>query len=63
MYAAPLPKYITFNDATYKEMIKWCEEQFGPVIYNYQTARWAPLEWKIHFRYEKDRNWYLLRWG
>ena len=57
-YSAPLPK-----DAPYAEVKNWCEEQFGPVNYNYQTDRWAPLEWIIHFRYEKDCTWYLLRWG
>jgi hypothetical protein len=47
------------------EVLVWCSQQFGP----HPTRPDAWSRWynkyseKIHFRDEKDYQWFLLRWG
>ena len=43
------------------DAIEWCREQYGePNILN---GRYVVLQWTIQFKYRKDRDWYMLRWG
>lgn len=68
-----MPKYkfsrkwhiANFNWQDYNEVNRWCIDQFGP---HPQTpdawCRWHHrYEDQIHFRDEKDYNWFVLRWG
>ena len=43
--------------------IKWCEQQFGPVIGWYSKARWYRDSGYIYFRDESDYLLYLMRWS
>jgi hypothetical protein len=47
------------------EVIKWCKQQFGPKPENPDAwSRWCHKSWtEIHFRDEKDYQWFILRWG
>lgn len=51
-YAADIPGW---------EAIKWCREHFGePSLVN---GRWMALRHTIQFRYQSDRDWFILRWS
>lgn len=54
-----------FDDKYYFEVDKWCEEQFGPHPKNPDAwCRWVHRDtYRIHFRDEKDYNWFMLRWS
>ncbi len=54
-----------FDDANYKEVRAWCTEQFGPEPkFPDAWSRWQHrYAHQIHFRDEKDYNWFVLRWG
>ena len=71
---APSPKYkfsrakwyvAEFNIADYTDVVHWCTEHFGPhPMYPDAWSRWEHrYENKIHFRDEKDYNWFVLRWS
>lgn len=54
-----------FDTKYYLEVDEWCAQQFGPHP-NCPDAwsRWVhKYEDKIHFRDEKDYQWFVLRWG
>ena len=70
----PEPKYkfsrakwyvAEFDTQYYFEVEAWCAEQFGPHPKRPDAwSRWQhTYENKIHFRDEKDYNWFVLRWG
>ena len=54
-----------YDNRHHFEVLAWCSQQFGP----YPTRPDAWSRWvnnyseKIHFRDEKDYQWFLLRWG
>ena len=54
-----------FNIADYTDVVHWCTEQFDPhPKYPDAWSRWEHrYENKIHFRDEKDYNWFVLRWS
>ena len=54
-----------FDTAYYGEVEAWCKEQFGPhPKYPDVWSRWVhTYEDQIHFRDERDYNWFVLRWG
>lgn len=54
-----------FDTQYYFEVEEWCKEQFGPhPKYPDAWSRWVhTYEDQIHFRDEKDYNWFVLRWG
>lgn len=54
-----------FDTQYYFEVEAWCAEQFGPHPKRPDAwSRWQhTYENKIHFRDEKDYNWFVLRWG
>jgi hypothetical protein len=54
-----------FNIDDYTDVVHWCREQFGPHPCKPDAwSRWYhKYEDKIHFRDEKDYNWFMLRWG
>lgn len=54
-----------FKWQDYNEVNRWCIEQFGPHPQNPDAwCRWAHYyEDQIHFRDERDYNWFILRWG
>ena len=56
-YAAPLP--YPLDRAAVNE---WCVEQFGESA-SIINSRWYMFEFTVQFKSEKDRNWFLLRWG
>jgi hypothetical protein len=68
-----MPKYkfsrkwfvADFDTAYYSEVDEWCKEQFGPhPKYPDVWSRWVhTYENQIHFRDQKDYNWFVLRWG
>jgi hypothetical protein len=47
------------------EVFEWCTKQFGPHPRRPDAwSRWQnKYSEKIHFAYEKDYQWFLLRWG
>lgn len=47
------------------EVLEWCTKQFGPHPRRPDAwSRWhSKYSEKIHFAYEKDYQWFLLRWG
>ena len=47
------------------EVLEWCSKQFGPHPRRPDAwSRWQnKYSEKIHFAYEKDYQWFLLRWG
>lgn len=47
------------------EVLEWCKQQFGPHPRNPDAwSRWCNnYSERIHFRDEKDYQWFLLRWG
>lgn len=53
------------NDADYEDVRAWCKEQFGPEDkFPSAWSRWQHrYEHQIHFRDEKDYNWFVLRFG
>ena len=54
-----MPTVSVFSaDLAGPESIQWCREVFGE-----PNLRYAVLRWTIQFRYRKDRDWYVLRWG
>lgn len=54
-----------FDDKNYFEVEAWCSQQFGPHPARPDAwSRWVhKYSEKIHFRDEKDYQWFLLRWG
>ena len=47
------------------EVIRWCEEQFGPRVRDI-TARWSFSRdgySAYYFRNQQDCEWFLLRWA
>jgi hypothetical protein len=47
------------------EVIRWCEQQFGPTIWNI-TATWSvggDGYSSYYFRNPEDCEWFLLRWS
>ena len=54
-----------FDTQYYSEVEVWCAEQFGPHPKRPDAwSRWVhKYEDKIHFRDEKDYNWFVLRWS
>ena len=48
-----------------REVLEWCYYQFGPHPRNPDAwSRWYNnYGEKIHFRDEKDYEWFVLRWG
>lgn len=70
----PEPKYkfsrakwyvAEFNWKDYDEVTSWCEQHFGPHPNNPDAwSRWHHrYSDMIHFRDEKDYNWFVLRWS
>lgn len=57
-YAAHLPYRVSKA-----EINEWCTETFGPSAGLRGNSRWFMLEWTVQFKEEKDRNWFMLRWG
>ena len=57
-YAAMLPYPL---DRT--AVREWCIEQFGLSSDSIINSRWYMFEFTVQFKSEKDRNWFLLRWG
>lgn len=57
-YAAELPTTRTANIA---EVLKWCEEHYGPP--SIMNGRWVALDYTVQFKERKDRDWFILRWG
>jgi len=63
------PVDMAFNDKYryqgWMPCIKWCVETFGGGM---ETSAWGP-GWRFvgegvfEFRDEKDKTWFLLRWG
>ncbi len=47
------------------EVLEWCTKQFGPHPQRPDAwSRWQnKYSERIHFAYEKDYQWFLLRWG
>lgn len=47
------------------EVLEWCRQQFGPHPQNPDAwSRWCNhYSERVHFRDEKDYNWFVLRWG
>ena len=47
------------------KVLAWCSQQFGPHPANPDAwSRWYnKYSERIHFRDEKDYQWFLLRWG
>lgn len=70
---APEPKYkfsrewhvAEYDWVHYGEVMAWCAEQFGPHPRQHDawSRWWDRYEGKVHFRDEKDYNWFILRWG
>lgn len=54
-----------YNWQDYTEVMLWCAEQFGPHPRQHDawSRWWDRYEGKVHFRDEKDYNWFVLRWG
>jgi hypothetical protein len=57
-YAARLP-----HSVSKVEVNEWCTETFGPSAGLTSNSRWFMLYYTIQFNEEKDRNWFILRWG
>ena len=57
-YSAILPHHKMRS-----EIKDWCFNAFGPSAGISKDSRWFMLDYTVQFRYEKDRNWFLLRWG
>lgn len=47
------------------EIYDWCCGQFGNRNNSYNNPRWIASHWKetFWFKYEKDRDWFILRWS
>jgi hypothetical protein len=54
-----------FDWVHHGEVLAWCSQQFGPHPARPDAwSRWYnKYSEKIHFRDEKDYQWFLLRWG
>ena len=54
-----------FDDKYYFEVQEWCEQHFGKHPKNPDAwSRWVhKYSQQIHFRDEKDYEWFVLRWG
>jgi hypothetical protein len=54
-----------FDWVHHGEVLEWCAQQFGPHPARPDAwSRWYnKYSEKIHFRDEKDYQWFLLRWG
>jgi hypothetical protein len=70
----PEPKYkfsranwyvAEYNNKHHFEVLEWCTQQFGPYpALPDAWSRWVNMySEKIHFRDEKDYNWFVLRWS
>jgi hypothetical protein len=70
----PEPKYkfsrskwyiAEFNWGQQTEVLEWCTQQFGSQPENPDAwSRWCHRSWtEIHFRDEKDYEWFILRWS
>lgn len=70
----PEPKYkfsranwyiADFEEKYYWEVEEWCTKHFGPhPKFPDAWSRWVhKYENKIHFRDEKDYEWFVLRWS
>jgi hypothetical protein len=48
-----------------EEVYKWCCEQFGDRNDRYNNPRWDANYFKhtYWFKFEKDRDWFVLRWS
>lgn len=58
--------YVADFDWVHKgEVLEWCRQQFGPHPLNPDAwSRWVnKYSEKIHFRDERDYQWFVLRWG
>lgn len=67
-WAAPRSKVVhpaTFETITFPDLdlIKqWCTNTFG-IMDESKTGRWYCYITTLYFRYEKDRDWFVLRWA
>ena len=54
-----------YDNKHHFEVLAWCSQQFGPYPARPDAwSRWVNMySEKIHFRDEKDYQWFLLRWG
>lgn len=54
-----------FDWVHHAEVLEWCTKQFGPHPQRPDAwSRWQnKYSERIHFAYEKDYEWFLLRWG
>ncbi len=54
-----------FDDRYYFEVEAWCSQHFGPHPARPDAwSRWVhKYSQQIHFRDEKDYQWFILRWG
>ena len=70
----PEPKYkfsranwyvAEYNNKHHFEVLEWCTQQFGPYPARPDAwSRWVNMySERIHFRDEKDYNWFVLRWS
>jgi len=73
-YVTPQSKYkfsrakwyvAEFDIDDYTDVVHWCRDQFGPHPNNPDAwSRWVHrYEDRIHFRDERDYQWFVLRWG
>jgi len=47
-----------------KDMRNWCLETLGPSNSIHHGGRWHQVTSDmIYFKFEKDRNWFILRWS
>ena len=54
-YAAEFPRSVPRSD-----ILAWCTENYGEPGFR---ARWMALDYTIQFKEEKDRFWFVARWG
>lgn len=57
-YSVDLPITSSYHK-DYNEALTWTIANFGEPGYN---NRWTHLSYTFHFKYEEDRNWFILRW-
>jgi hypothetical protein len=61
------PHLIWTNDGASPEMIEWCTEQFGPVLYPSHRStycnRWIDAGDAFYFSDENDAFAFKMRWG
>ena len=48
-----------------EEVYKWCCEQFGDRNDRYNNPRWGTnfFGHTFWFKYEQDRDWFIMRWS